>query len=143
MSKIDRLEGILKRIIAESNDSLSSCVVITERGLIVASIVTDGSSSESLSAMVSLMSDTSGRVCENLGFGNPKTALIRTLGAMIVMSEFLVTNRRFRVGAIIKDSEKFSVFRRRLILSKRMPMERIEVLLHGAEKDIRRILEGT
>ncbi|MFW9861521.1 MAG: hypothetical protein ACFFET_04445 [Candidatus Thorarchaeota archaeon] len=142
MSKIDRLEGILRRMIIKSNDSMSSSVVITERGLIVAGVVTDGSSSETLSAMVSLMSDTACRVSGNLGFGNPRTALVKTLGVIIVMSEFLVSNRRFRMGAVLKDSERFSILRRRMIVEKRMTMEKIEDLFNKAERDIRKILES-
>ncbi|MFW9846471.1 MAG: hypothetical protein ACFFD6_06975 [Candidatus Thorarchaeota archaeon] len=142
MSKVDKLEGILRGMMAKSHETITSCVVITERGLIVAGVVSDGSSSETLSAMVSLISDTAVRVSGNLGFGNPRGALVRTLGANIVMNEFLVTNRKFRIGAVFTDSERFSIFRRRMIVEKRMPMEKIEDLFNKATRDIRKILEG-
>ncbi|MHA1961913.1 MAG: hypothetical protein ACW99U_17025 [Candidatus Thorarchaeota archaeon] len=143
MSKVDRLEEILRRMITKSHESISSCVVITERGLIVAGVVLDGSSNETLSAMVSLMSDTAVRVCGNLGFGNPRIAQVKTLGAIIIVNEFLVANRRFRMGAVLKDSERFSILRRRMVVKKRMPLERIEDLFNMAARDVRTTLEGT
>jgi predicted regulator of Ras-like GTPase activity (Roadblock/LC7/MglB family) len=143
MSKVDKLEGILTKMITKSHETISSCVVITERGLIVAGIVLDGSSNETLSAMVSLMSDTAVRVCGNLGFGNPRIAQIRTLGAIIIMNEFLVANRRFRMGAVLKDYERFSIIRRRMVVKKRMPLEKIEDLFNMTAQDIRKTLEGT
>lgn len=143
IGKIDRLEGILKKMIIKSSKRIASCVVINERGLIVAGIVLDGSSNETLAAMVSLISDTALRVSENLGFGNPRIALVRTLGVTIMMSEFLVMNRRFRIGAVLKKSDRFSIIKRRMVVEQRMPVDKIEDLFSNTARDIRLILEGT
>lgn len=140
-NKVDRLEGILRGMIAKSNRTISSCVVTTERGLIVAGVVLDGSSNETLSAMVSLMSDTAARVCGNLGFSNPRTTVVRTADRIVVMSEFPVMDRRFRVGAVLNDSRKFSILRGRLSVEKRIPMERIDSLFSEVSSNVREILE--
>lgn len=143
MGKVDRLEVILRKMIAKSRESIVSCVVINERGLIVTGIVLDGSSNETLSAMVSLISDTALRVCGNLGVGNPRIAQVRTLGATIVMGEFLVMNRRFRMGAVLKNTDRYSIFRRQMVVERMMPMKKIEDLFNKTTRNIRQVLEGT
>ncbi len=140
-NKADKLEGILRTMISKSHEAITSCVVTTERGLIVAGVVTDHTSSDILSAMVSLMSDTAARVCGNLGYGNPKTALVQTMNTTIAMAEFPVMDRRFRMGAVLSESRKFSIFGGRLVIEKRVPVERIDGIFNEVTRSIREILE--
>ncbi len=144
MSKYERLERILESLVTKSHKGITNCVVINERGLIVASKVLDESSNETFAAMVSLMSDTSLRICNNLDYENPRTTIVRTPSFLVAVNEFLVMKRRFRIGTVFieKENRKFSLCRGRLFVEKRLKMEKIEDLLIKTTQDIRAVLEG-
>ncbi|MFW9843708.1 MAG: roadblock/LC7 domain-containing protein [Candidatus Thorarchaeota archaeon] len=135
--KIDKLQDILMKTIADADDTILGCVVTNERGLIVSEVILDGQSNETLAAMVSLVSDSTQRVSKNLGYGNPRTSLIRPPGVTIAVSEFLVMNRRFRMGTILEHSKsRRSLFRRR-----QQTLEGIEDMQNKAIREIRSTLE--
>jgi len=97
--KHEKLEEIVTDVV-EDGHGILSCVVTNERGLIVTGQTTDGSSNDTLAAMVSLLSDSATRVSENLGYGHPKTASVKNYGINIALHEFKVRDRWFRIGAV-------------------------------------------
>jgi signal transduction histidine kinase/predicted regulator of Ras-like GTPase activity (Roadblock/LC7/MglB family) len=106
LGKMERLDIIVSDLISLSRGTIASCVVTNERGLVVAGKTTDGSSNETLAAMISLLSDVAVRVNSNLGFGHPKSATIKGLGVSIQIREFLVKNKQFRIGAVTTEQER-------------------------------------
>lgn len=134
--KIQKLERIMENLVGTGR-SFTSCVVTNERGLVVAEDSVDGHSSQTLAAMVSLMSDTAIRVSENLGYGHPKTSIIRGSGVSISIREFMVRDKWFRVGVILskENQTKKWFFRRNL------GTESIESKLTDAAISLRAALE--
>jgi predicted regulator of Ras-like GTPase activity (Roadblock/LC7/MglB family) len=111
IGKTEQLDQIISILIEEIGRPFKSCVVTNERGLIVAGKAKDGSVSERLAAMVSLLSDTSRRVNENLGYDHPRITTIKGSGVSIAVHEFQVQDRWFRIGAELDDG-KFLFYRR-------------------------------
>ena len=135
--KFELLGEIVERIVTDSKQTFSSCVVTNERGLIVAGKTRDGSSSQTLAAMLSLLSDTAARINDNLGYGHPRSTTIKSLGVLISSQEFLVAERWFRIGAIITENNgRFSFFRKSIDLKK------AEAYLGKAAERIRTVLEA-
>ena len=134
--KIDKLDRVMNELISEGQD-FTSCVVTNERGLVVAGDSAEGFSSQVLAAMISLMSDTAIRVSENLGYGHPKTSVIKGFGASISIQEFVVRDRWFRIGAISSEN----IVGGRRFFRKRNKTERAEAKLSTAAKKLRSILE--
>lgn len=137
LGKMDRLDIIVDDLIRLSKGTIASCVVTNERGLVVAGKNTDGSSNETLAAMISLLSDAAVRVNSNLGYGHPKSASIKGLGVLIQIQEFPVKNKQFRIGAVTTGQ----VRSRFNFLKKRIDDRQIEHNLGIAAKGIRRVLE--
>ncbi len=136
LGKLDQLNGIIRQLINTSKGAITNCVVTNERGLVVAGVSTDGSSQQDLAAMISLLSDTAVRVNGNLGFGAPKGVQITGLGVSVSLHEFLVQNRRFKIGAIVQEGYHW----RTLFRSK--PASQIVVnKLEKAAGMIRKVLE--
>jgi predicted regulator of Ras-like GTPase activity (Roadblock/LC7/MglB family) len=134
--KIQKLERIMENLVGTGR-SFTSCVVTNERGLVVAEDSVDGHSSQTLAAMVSLMSDTAIRVSENLGYGHPKTSIIRGAGLSISIREFMVRDKWFRIGVILsKDNQTKKWFFRR-----NLGIESIESKLTVAAMSLRAALE--
>ncbi len=138
IGKIVQLNGIIEETMAEIGKETASCIVINERGLIVAGRMLDGSSSETFAAMISLLSDTALRISGNLKLGSPRTASVKTQGVTVLIYEFLVLNRQFRIGVVMTglNPGRSSFFRRR------MTLEKIENSLDTAAREIRHVLEG-
>ena len=134
--KTEKLERIMTDLVGRNQD-FTSCVVTTERGLVIAGDSIEGFSSQILAAMISLMSDTAIRVSENLGHGHPKITSIRGLGVSISIQEFMVRDRWFRIGAIYSDDKQ----KWRRVFRRGFRHERIESRLEGATKKLRSILE--
>lgn len=132
--KIEKLDRIMSDLVGHE---FTSCVVVNERGLVVAGESTEGFSSQILAAMVSLMSDTAIRVNENLGYGHPKTSSIKGYGSSISILEFMIRDAWFRIGAIV--SEDYQGGRR--FFRKRSKSERVEDKLAVAAKKLRSVLE--
>ncbi|MFW9804221.1 MAG: hypothetical protein ACFFFC_16290 [Candidatus Thorarchaeota archaeon] len=101
IGKHEKLEDIVGDLIANGR-SFTSCVVTNERGLVVAAKSSDGSSNQTLAAMVSLLSDAAVRVSGNLGYGHPKTASVRGFGVTVSLHEFKVRDRWFRIGGVLE-----------------------------------------
>ncbi len=138
LGKHDLLNNIIENLIAESNGALTNCVVTNERGLVVTGISKDGSSSQDLAAMISLLSDTAVRVNNNLGFGAPKGVSIDGIGVTLALHEFLVQNKRFRIGGIIHEG----FFKRYFFSRRRSIRYSINDLLQETAKNVRSILES-
>ncbi|MHA1959899.1 MAG: hypothetical protein ACW99U_06690 [Candidatus Thorarchaeota archaeon] len=135
--KMEQLGRIVEDLIVYSGNRLTSCVVTNERGLVVAGKSSDGSSSQALAAMISLLSDTAARVNGNLGFGHPKTASIGSSGVIVSIREFLVQNRWFRIGAVLTEDNngRLSFFRRK------MNAKKVDDYLMTAAEQVRLVLE--
>lgn len=135
--KYEQLTEIVEELVGKSASRFDSCVVTNERGLIVAGKSVNGSSSQTLAAMVSLLSDTASRINGNLGFGHPKVSSIKSLGVIISSLEFMVHNRWFRIGAVHTETtrRRISVFR------KKMTPGKVDEYLEHAAKRIRFVLE--
>lgn len=138
LGKHDRLNNVIENLITESNGALTNCVVTNERGLVVTGISKDGSSSQDLAAMISLLSDTAVRVNNNLGFGTPKGVSIDGIGVTLALHEFLVQNKRFRIGVVIHEG----FFRRYFFSRKRSIRHSINDMLQDTSKKVRTILES-
>ena len=134
LGTIDKLEGILEDLASKSNYSIDSCVVTNERGLVVAGFSINDYSIEALAAMISRLADIAHRVNGNLMLDDPQTMTIGTYNARIATQEFVVLNKRFRVGAVIRNNGRlrYGILRRKLAAEK--------VLSSAAEK-IRVVLE--
>ncbi len=134
LGKIDKLEGILKDLASKSNNSFDSCVITNERGLVVAGFSINDYSIEALAAMISLLADVAHRVNGNLMLDDPQTMTIGTYHARIATQEFVVLNRRFRIGAVINNNGRL----RYGILRRKSSAEKI---LSSAAEKIRIVLE--
>ena len=137
-SRMDNLKLIIDDLLEGRKGTFAICVVTNERGLIVAGRSTDGSSTQSLAAMISLLSDTSNRVNENLGYGHPLSATVRTFGTTVLIREFLVRDKWFRIGAVMTQEKQFiRRFFRKQLLNPQIIEERLII----ASENIRHILE--
>jgi predicted regulator of Ras-like GTPase activity (Roadblock/LC7/MglB family) len=136
--KWERLNKIMSNLMNKSGGRFTGCVITNERGLVVASKVSNGVSDETLAAMMSLLSETVHRVNENLGVGFPKTASIKSPGATVSLHEFDVLGKRFRIGAILGEEgmSRFSFFRRGMTLT------RMQENMTNAAIKVRHVLEG-
>ena len=137
VGKLERLDGVLSDLMIDKR-KFASCVVTNERGLVVAGRTVDGSSSQTLAAMISLFSDTTIRINENLGYGHPKGASIRALGVTFSIHEFMVKNRWFRIGAIQTEENKGWISR----IRRKSDGKEAENNLVRAANRIRNILES-
>ncbi len=138
LGKHDLLNNLIEGLITKSNGALANCVVTNERGLVVTGISKDGSSSQDLAAMISLLSDTAVRVNNNLGFGAPKGVSIDGIGVTLALHEFLVQNKRFRIGGIIHEG----LFKRYFFSRRKSIRYSINDLLQETAKNVRSILES-
>ena len=138
LGKHDLLNILIEDLITESKGALTNCVVTNERGLVVTGISKDGSSSQVLAAMISLLSDTAVRVNYNLGFSTPKGVSIDGIGVTLALHEVLIQNRRFRIGGIIHEG----FFRRYFFSRRRSIRYSINDMLQDTAKKVRSVLEG-
>jgi predicted regulator of Ras-like GTPase activity (Roadblock/LC7/MglB family) len=111
IGKTEQLDQTIAVLIKEIGRPFKSCVVTNERGLIVAGKTKEGVVSERLAAMISLLSDTSRRVNENLGYDHPRITTIKGSGVSIAVHEFQVQDRWFRIGTELDDG-RFLFYRR-------------------------------
>jgi predicted regulator of Ras-like GTPase activity (Roadblock/LC7/MglB family) len=123
--------------LVDTGRSFTSCVVTNERGLVVAERSVDGLSSQTLAAMVSLMSDTAIRVSENLGCGHPRSSSIRALGVSVSVQKFMVGDRPFWIGAVLSGESQSS----RGLIRRRLGRGRMEAKLLDASRKLQSILE--
>ena len=137
LGKMERLNIIVDELIKLSRGTISSCVVTNERGLVVAGKTMDGSSNETLAAMISLLSDAAMRVNSNLGYGHPKAASIKGHGVLLQIREFLVKSKQFRIGAVTTGQERSRFYS----LRKRIDERQTENNLGTAAERICRVLE--
>jgi len=139
IGKLDRLGEIVDRLLENPQRGFSSCVVTNERGMIIVAKTVDGSSDQTLAAMVSLLSSTAERVNSNLGIEHPKLTLIKSVGVTLSVREFMVNNRWFRLGAILTQGNngRFSFNKRR------MNPKKAEATLEKATVKLRGVLEGS
>ncbi len=138
LGKHELLNNLIEDLITKSNGALANCVVTNERGLVVTGISKDGSSSQDLAAMISLISDTAVRVNNNLGFGAPKGVSIDGIGVTLALHEFLVQNKRFRIGGVIHEG----FFKRYFFSRRRSIRYSINDMLQDTAKQVRSILES-
>jgi predicted regulator of Ras-like GTPase activity (Roadblock/LC7/MglB family) len=136
-STVGRLETIIDSFVSKMPKELSGCIVTNERGLVIAEMIRDGSHSHEFAAMISLLSDTATRINRNLGFSATESASIRSKDKTLCIHEFLVQNRRFRIGAIVRKNTG----RKFRFLGRRSSMESIERALQNTAKEVRSILE--
>ncbi len=101
MGTSEKLSEVIRSLVTDSSDKFHGCVITNERGLIVAAMDDNTVSNESLAAMMSLLSDTAQRINESLDLGTPKTMAILSDERRLLMHEFRVQGRRFRIGAIV------------------------------------------
>ena len=138
LGKMERLDIIVDDLIRLSKGAIASCVVTNERGLVIAGKNIDGSSNETLAAMISLLSDAAVRVNSNLGYGHPKSASIKGYGVLLQIREFQVKSKQFRIGAVTTEQERSRFY----FLKKRIDDRQTESNLGTAAERIRRVLEG-
>lgn len=134
--KIQRLNRIMNELVG-SGVSFTSCVVTNERGLIVAEESIENNSTQTLAAMISLMSDTAIRVSTNLGYDHPTTSSINGLDASIAIQEFIVQDRWFRIGAIVSKNNQS----KKRFFKKSFNPKKIESKLAEAARKLCAILE--
>lgn len=128
--KIQKLEKIMNELVG-TGSSFTSCVVTNERGLVVAEESIEDYATQTLAAMISLLSDTAVRVSTNLGYHHPTILSIKGLDASIAVHEFIVQGRWFRIGAILtKNNQSKKWFFRRNFNPKKMESK----LAEGARK---------
>jgi predicted regulator of Ras-like GTPase activity (Roadblock/LC7/MglB family) len=134
--KVGRLNDTIIELAKETKGRIEIIVVTTDRGLIVAGSLSDRASNETLAAMASLISETSIRVCNNMEMDRPKSTTIKTKNATIILIEFLVVDRWFRLGAKISKSgtRRYGIFRKQLTFNM------MEEKLYKMSGDISRIL---
>ncbi|MCK5238135.1 MAG: hypothetical protein KAR33_01235 [Candidatus Thorarchaeota archaeon] len=137
LGKMDRLTLVVDNLLKNSENSMRSCVVTNERGLVVAESSNDGLSSDALAAMISLLSDAATRVNDNLGFGHPNIASVKGIGVTVALHEFMVNNRWFRIGAVLRDGQK-----RRSWFFRRTNEKKAWENLEQAAVKVRVVLEG-
>jgi predicted regulator of Ras-like GTPase activity (Roadblock/LC7/MglB family) len=109
--KAEKLATVMEDLSKEIGRPFISAVVTNERGLIVAGKSKDGEIKSRFAAMISLLSDTSRRVNKNLGYDHPRITTIKGSGLSIIVHEFEVQKRWFRIGAELDDG-RFLFFRR-------------------------------
>ncbi|MGQ4871842.1 MAG: hypothetical protein ACP6IT_08400 [Candidatus Thorarchaeota archaeon] len=133
--KSERLDRILQGLHSELGESLRTCVVTNERGLIVAALDTHSTTNESVAAMVSLVSDTSRRVAQNLQLEKMSLIQVSTPNNRFVVHEFDVHGRPFRLGVVVEGD----ILRRgiRQLLRRR----NVDQILLRAAKEIRKVME--
>ncbi|MHA1653071.1 MAG: hypothetical protein ACTSYX_05665 [Candidatus Thorarchaeota archaeon] len=133
--KSERLDRILRNLHSDVGESLRTCVVTNERGLIVAALDTHSTTNESVAAMVSLVSDTSHRVAQNLQLEKTSLVQVNTPSDKFVVLEFDVHGRPFRLGVIVGgDMPRRSI---RQLLRRR----NVDHILLRAAKEIRKVME--
>jgi predicted regulator of Ras-like GTPase activity (Roadblock/LC7/MglB family) len=114
--KNQQLSEILQYLVATSQWMVKRCIVTNERGLVVASSVTLGPPEERLAAMASLLSETAKRITATIPLGNFQNADITTAEGSMLMQEFLVKGRVFRLIVILRSSTttgRWAAYRRR------------------------------
>jgi len=113
-------------------DVMRGCVIVNERGLVIASMAEDQSMVTAMAAMTALIADTAHRAASNVGLSSPSSVVIRTPDGTYAVVEFTMRGRPFRVGALLKDQCNRTWFRRQL------SPERI---IEDLSTRVRRILE--
>ncbi len=111
-SKAERIDKILSQLI-KNGYSLNGCVVINERGLVVAHKSQIQLSGAMLAAMVALASKTAFRINENLSLGDFEAVSITSSDGFLSVCDFPVGDKVFRIGAITASRYKRSYFRTR------------------------------
>ena len=140
MGTSDKLNAIINNLVSKSKGVVWTCVVTNERGLIVAGTTGDWSFNETVAAMVSLMSETAIRINTNLQFDEPQLASVTSGDTKFLIHEFMVRNRRFRIGAILRGKLGRLVYR--IGRFRRKKDITIEELVLEAALDVIDILEG-
>ncbi len=135
-SKAARIDRILNRLM-KNGYSLNGCVVINERGLVVAYKSLISLSGAMLAAMVALASKTAFRINENLSLGSFEAISITSSDGFLSVCDFPVGDKIFRIGAITSSRYKRSYFRKRKI----QPSE-LEIDLSEAALQICQILKS-
>ena len=113
-SKAERIEAVLNRLM-KNGYTLNGCVVINERGLVVAHKSLIPVSGAMLAAMVALASKTAFRINENLSLGDFEAVSITSSDGLLSVCDFPVGDKVFRIGAITASRYKRSFFRTRKI----------------------------
>ncbi len=134
LGKSEKLDLVLKDFESEIGYAFKNCVVTNEQGLVVAGRARDLVQRDRLAAMISLLSDTSRRVNENLGYDHPRISTIKGSGVSITVHEFKVRNRWFRIGAEIRNG--------RFLFFKRIDDKKVWKTLEKAADSIRAVLES-
>ncbi len=112
ISKAERIDRILTQLMKKGY-SLNGCVVINERGLVVAHKSQIALSGVMLAAMVALASKTAFRINENLSLGEFEAVSITSSDGFLSVCDFPVGDKVFRIGAITASRFKRSYFRKR------------------------------
>ncbi|MFX1474638.1 MAG: hypothetical protein ACFFCO_04040 [Promethearchaeota archaeon] len=135
-SKAERIDRILSQLMANGY-SLNGCVVINERGLVVAHKSQVALSGAMLAAMVALASKTAFRINENLALGNFEAVSITSSDGFLSVCDFPVGEKVFRIGAITASRYKRRYFRKR-----RLEPSILEKDLRTAALQIREVLKS-
>ncbi|MFW9847643.1 MAG: hypothetical protein ACFFF4_00785 [Candidatus Thorarchaeota archaeon] len=138
VGKLELLGQIVDGLVRDPKRSITGCVVTNDRGMIIAGRTKDGASDQTLAAMISLLSSTAERVNRNLGIGYPKLTLIKSLGVKVSVMEFTVRNKRFRMGAMLTESNNG----RRSFIRRRISDRKTEATLENAVQNVRSVLES-
>ncbi len=100
-----RLMEEMMRLSVRIGREVKYCVVTNERGLIVASTGSIGPFEERLAAMASLLAETGKRVVSTVELGVLSHASVATLDDTLIMYEFPVRGRPFRMVVVIPTRE--------------------------------------
>ena len=123
-SKTSRLELALEKFFQRRQRNVKACVVVNERGLLIADKTVDGISSSSLAAMIALISDVTSRVNTTLNMGEyHHISFISSIESLHIKT-FHMGDFSFRIGALTTQ------------VRKRHPIKRLRFHFRGIEKDL-------
>ncbi len=140
LAKGKRLENVIRSLQSQLNNLIDLCIITNERGLIMATLKSNPREDERAAAMISLASDTAYRVASNIEIGSTNTIKIVADEGTFFVSEFLVNDRRFRIGAIMKKGTFREIIRKGRRFFWRKTMTEEDLFREAAEK-ARMILE--
>jgi predicted regulator of Ras-like GTPase activity (Roadblock/LC7/MglB family) len=117
--------------------TLNGCVVINERGLVVAHKSIIPISGAMLAAMVALASKTAFRINENLSLGEYEAVSITSSNGVLSVCDFPVGDKVFRIGAITATR-----YTRRFFRTRKLEPSVVEEDLSEAAREVCKVLES-
>jgi len=136
---VTRLTKAIEKLCTGRTNPIIGGVVINERGLLIVDSVTNGHTKDSLAAMTALLSETGQRVNENLHMGNMELLSIWSSEGFIFVSDFMIYDQRFRIGAVAQSPRPRTRFRY-FFSSGKISLQTMEKRLKDVAKEIAGIM---